>query len=378
MLYGIPPLDHADLRVLEELTAMRAELAAHMAVGPRWERAFRRSLFAAAIQGSNTIENITISSSDARALVEHGPMSAAAGEETQQAVIGYRDAMTYVQQTPLMDFFEYSETTLSAVHFMITRYQPAKWPGRYRVGGIFVSSSDPLEPMYTGPDADLVPGLMGELVDWLRHGDLDAPAYARAAMAHLNLVAIHPWRDGNGRTARALHTLILARTGELAPESSSIEEWLGEQTNTLQYYEALRAAQGGSFLPERDARPWLSFVFAAHHRQAQRVRRRYEWTVRLWNDLAGLAADRGLAERTVSALYAAAIGELRRTTYQQDEGLSRDQAIRDIQGLTHAGLLMARGHATGRTYVLAGVAAEISEAAAAAVRGPGRDPYAST
>ncbi|WP_436535227.1 Fic family protein [Actinoplanes sp. HUAS TT8] len=274
-----------------------------------------------------------------------------------------------------MTFFEYSETLLSALHFMITKYQPAKWPGRYRAGGIFVSSSDPLEPMYTGPDPDLVPGLMTELVTWLRDGDLDAPAYARAAMAHLNLVAIHPWRDGNGRTARALHTLILARTGEPAPEFSSIEEWLGEQINTVQYYEALRTTQGGRFQPGRDARPWLKFVLSAHHRQAQRVQRRYEWTVLLWNDLAHLATERNLAERTVSALYAAAIGELRRTTYQQDEELSRDQAIRDIQALTRAGLLTARGHATGRVYELAGVASEIAEAAAAAVRGPGRDPY---
>jgi Fic family protein len=356
---------------------MRAELRAHLRSRPRWESQLRRSLFAAAIQGSNTIENITISSADARALVEHAPMSADAGEQTQQAVIGYRDAMTYVQQTPLMEFFEYSETVLSAVHFMITKYQPAKWPGRYRAGGIFVSSGDPLEPAYTGPDADRVPGLMSELVEWLRDGDLDAPAYGRAAMAHLNVVSIHPWRDGNGRTARALHTLVLARTGELAPEFSSIEEWLGERTNTVQYYEALRSVQQGGFQPERDAHPWLRFVFAAHHRQAQRVKRRYDWTVRLWHDLARLADERGLPERTVSALYAAAVGEVRRTTYQQDESLSRDQAIRDLQALTRAELLAPRGNATTRVYLLAGAAADVAQAAAAAVRGPGRDPYPS-
>jgi hypothetical protein len=117
-------------------------------------------------------------------------------------------------------------------------------------------------------------------------------------------------------------------------------------------------------------------VFAAHHRQAQRVQRRYEWTVRLWTDLARLAGERGLPERTVSGLYAAALGEVRRTTYQQDEGLSRDQAIRDIQALTRAGLLAPRGNATTRVYVLAGAATDIEQAAAAAVRGPGRDPYA--
>ncbi|WP_306207807.1 Fic family protein [Actinoplanes sp. RD1] len=375
MLVATPPLDDTDHRVLAELDEMRDELAALLRRKPRWEIQLRRSLFAAAIQGSNTIENITISNSDARALVEHAPLSAAAGEETQQAVTGYRDAMTYVQQTPAMPFFDYSETLLSTLHFMITKYQPAKWPGRYRAGGVYVTSADPLEPAYTGPDADAVPGLMGELVEWLRGGDLDCPPYARAAMAHLNLVGIHPWRDGNGRTARALHALVLARTGELAPEFSSIEEWLGEQVNTVQYYEALRTVQQGTFQPERDAHSWLRFVFTAHHRQAQRVQRRADWTVHLWHDLARLADERGLPERTVSALYAAAVGEVRRVTYQRDEGLSRGQAIRDIQALTRSGLLEPRGNAITRVYVLDGAAAEIAESAADAVRSPGRDPY---
>jgi Fic family protein len=189
-------------------------------------------------------------------------------------------------------------------------------------------------------------------------------------------VGIHPWRDGNGRTARALHTLVLARVGEPAPEFSSIEEWLGESTNTVQYYEALRSTPEGSFQPGRDAHSWLRFVFAAHHRQAQRVKRRSDWTVRLWNDLARLAGERGLPERTVSALYAAAVGEVRRTTYQRDESLSRDQAIRDVQALTRSGLLTPRGNATTRVYVLDGAATDIAQAAAAAVRGTGRDPYA--
>jgi len=53
--------------------------------------------------------------------------------------------------------------------------------------------------------------------------------------------------------------------------------------------------------------------------------------VRLWNNLARLAGDQGLPDRVVSALFAAAVGEVRRTTYQQDESFSRDQAIRDAE-----------------------------------------------
>lgn len=383
----MPALDESDRRVLDELNEMTAGLQAGLRTGPRWAGYLRRDLFAAAIQGSNAIENIVISGADARALVQHAPMSAAVRERTWQAVIGYRDAMTYVQQTPAMDFFEYSETSLSTLHFMIARYQPAKWPGRYRPRGIYVSGADRLDGVFTGPDAGLVAGLMGELVEWLRGGDLGAPGCARAALAHPNLVGIQPWRKGNGRTARALHTLVLTRgsgwlgTGvpasaaELGPEFSSIEEWLGWPTNAVLYFQALRSVQQGSFQPERDAHSWLKFVFTAHHRQAQSVKRRYDWTVRLWNDLARLADEQGLPERVVSALYGAAAGEVRRTTYQQDEGLSRDQAIRGIQALTRAGLLAPRGNATTRVYVLDGVAADMAEAAAVAVRGFGRDPY---
>jgi Fic family protein len=49
-------------------------------------------------------------------------------------------------------------------------------------------------------------------------------------MAHLNLVMIHPFRDGNGRMARALATLVLTRSDIGEPEFCSIEEWLGANT----------------------------------------------------------------------------------------------------------------------------------------------------
>lgn len=375
MLFRTPELDADDRRVLAEIEAMREELRIHLRPRPRWDGLLRRGLFAAAVQGSNTIEQITVSMADARAAVEGQTMSGEADPQTQTAILGYRDALTYVQQTPEMPFFEYSQVLLSALHFMIQKYDRTKWPGRYRPGAIFVTSSDPFDPAYTGPDADRVPGLMGELVEWLNHGDLEQPPLVRAAMAHLNLVCIHPWRDGNGRAARCLHTLVLARNGELAPEFSSIEQWLGDQIHTVRYYAALQEAQGGSFQPHRDAAPWLRFALTAHHQQAQSVQARLAYTERLWRDLADLAEQRGLPDRVVSALYAAAVGELRRTTYQSDENLTRDQAIRDVQALARAGLVRAQGNASTRVYLADGPAQEAHLAAMDAVRKPMDDPY---
>lgn len=375
MLLRTPELDADDRRVLGEIEAMREDLRLHVRATPRWTGQLHRELFAAAVQGSNTIEQITVDMSEARAAVEGQTMSAEVDPRTQAAILGYRDALTYVQQTPQMPFFRYGEMLLSALHFMIQKYDMTKWPGRYRPGGIYVTSSDPLEPAYTGPDADLVPGLMRELVEWLDEGDLDQPSLVRASMAHLNLVCVHPWRDGNGRMGRCLHTLVLARDGALAPEFSSIEQWLGDQVHTVQYYQALQETQGGSFQPDRDARPWLRFALTAHHKQAQLVQRRVEYTERLWREMEELAAQRGLPERVVSGLYAAAVGELRRTTYQSDEDLTRDQAIRDVQALVRNGLVKPRGNAATRVYVIDGVAREAHLAAMDAVRRPMRDPY---
>src|SRR6516164_8478986 len=84
-----------------------------------------------------------------------------------------------------------------------------------------------------GPDHALVPALMAELVSSLNVKS-NLPSVLGAAMAHLNLVMIHPFSDGNGRMGRALQTMVLARDGILDPRFLSIEEYLGR--NTLDYY----------------------------------------------------------------------------------------------------------------------------------------------
>ncbi len=78
-------------------------------------------------------------------------------------------------------------------------------------------------------------------------------------MAHLHLVSIHPWADGNGRMSRSLQTLMIAREGFLAPEFSSIEAWLGRPGNTWEYYREL-ASRGATFEPEQDVTSWVRFI----------------------------------------------------------------------------------------------------------------------
>jgi len=351
MLFATPSLTPDDRRVIDEIEVLRTEFRHRLAQPRRWEGQLRRSLTAAAVRGSTHIEGYTISAEDAESLIAGGDISPETDEATLNAVTGYRDALTYIQHAADFQIFSWDHTLLSALHFMMARgVEREVCPGEYRTCGVWVTGRPGRPPVFTAPEPDQVPGLMDELVHWLAEGDLDAPALVRASMAHFNLVSIHPWRDGNGRMSRAVHTLVLARDGVLAPEFSSIEEWLGaDEYNTREYYAALRDVRT-SWQPERDASSWIRFCLTAHHFQAQEVQRRFEAAARLWFRLENLAEQHRLGERTVSALYAAAEGHLRRTSYQAEEALTRDQALADLRTLRHLDLVESVGHARTQRY----------------------------
>ncbi|MFF7242420.1 Fic family protein [Embleya sp. NPDC008237] len=352
MLYETPSLSPDDFRVIEEIEAFRAEFRHRLAEPHRWEGQLRRSLTAAAVRGSTHIEGYSITAQDAETLVAGGEISPETDDATRGAVTGYRDALTYIQRASGFRIFSWDHTLLSALHFMMTRTDEETRPGEYRTGAAWVSGGPNRPPVYTAPDPEQVPDLMAELLTRLDHDESDVPALVRASMAHLNLVSIHPWRDGNGRMSRAVHTLVLAREGVLAPEFSSIEEWLGaDDFNTREYYAALRSVQHGSWQPRHDAHSWIRFCLTAHHLQAQEVQRRFETAARLWFRLEAIARRHGLDERTVSALYAATNGTLRRTTYQAEEALTRDQALGDLRALRRLNLVESVGHARTQHYL---------------------------
>jgi Fic family protein len=365
MIFSMPRLTDDDWRVLTELDAMRDRLRIHLRAPQRWEGQLRRGLEARAIAGSNAIEGYVASVEDVEDIIV-GERPVEASEAVAAEIEGYRQAMTYIQRLASAGpDFAYSKGLLNALHFMMQGQHPHKRPGWWRGGPVFVTSAEvPGEIAYTAPPASDVPQLTGELVHWLNDGDLDAPVFVRAALAHLNLVSIHPWADGNGRMSRALHTLVLGRGGILAPEFSSIEEWLGRARNTYRYYDEL-AARGASWQPQGDTLPWVRFCLRAHHLQAQEIDSRVERTREVWSRLAAALEQRAWPDRMVYAMYLVAMGQrVRRAVYQLDAELSEQQALRDIRDLVRAEWLQARGEAQARYYIVGpGLPAEVAQAA---------------
>lgn len=313
----------------------------------------RRLSFARNIQGSNSIEGYDAALDDAAA-VALGEEPLDAGTETRLALEGCRDAMTYVLQLVQDSPVAVSLDMIKSLHFMMTHYDLRNRPGRWRAGAIYVRNDEMGEIVYEGADVDAVPELMSELVAELNRAGHE-PALIRAAMAHLNLVMIHPFRDGNGRMARCLQSLVLASNGTLAPVFMSVEEYLGRNTDA--YYGVLGEVGASSWAPARDARPWVRFILTAHRRQARTLQRRVKESERLWGEIERLAAASSLPERAIALLFDAAMGlRVRNVTYralaaEMDEEISEQTAGRDLRQFVDAGLLVAHGEKRGRHYV---------------------------
>ena len=151
--------------------------------------------------------------------------------------------------------------------------------------------------------------------------------------------------------SRSLQTLLIAREGVLAPEFSSIEAWLGRPGNTWEYYQVL-ARRGAHYRPDQDVSEWIGFNLLAYHQQVQTVRARFERSGRVWERSSDFATRSGLDERIVSALHDVAMaGRVRRSRYGASEGLSVQQAQRDLKALTERGVLTPVGRTRARYYV---------------------------
>ena len=149
------------------------------------------------------------------------------------------------------------------------------------------------------PTPDEVPGLMGEIIDWLESGDLDAHVVVRAAMAHLHVVSVHPFRR---RQRPHLADRPVARACARRPALTGVRLDRGVPRRTHpRYYDALQQMQGGRTNPSATPPTGSSFCVDAHLAQARRRLDQIEQAAR-WAFLEQLAEERGWPDRFVIAL----------------------------------------------------------------------------
>jgi Fic family protein len=359
MLYTYLELDGPERRVLDRIDSLQRDLRHLVVQNPkRWTGILARMTRARALRASNSIENINVSQEDAVAAVD-GEDPAETDRQTWKAVVGYQQAMTYILQRCRDHDFKFSVDAILAIHFMISQSDLDANPGNFRRGWVGVRNTRTNEVVHEGVDRDQLETLMNELVDFL-NAPPQTHLIIKAALAHLNLTLLHPFSDGNGRTARCLQTAVLANEGIAAQTYSSIEEYIGH--NQQEYYEVLADAGGGGFNPQRNCKAWIRYCLTGHYRQLQTLLRRNSEYGMVYMDLEKIVNEKGLPSRTALGLLEAAFGtRVRNASYRVSTDVSHNLASRDLKLLVDAGLLEAKGENRGRHYVAAETVRAIRE-----------------
>lgn len=167
-----------------------------------------------------------------------------------------------------------TEKVLLKIHRLVTnKTLPENQSGYYRKGPIYVVRqriSLPDEIVYTGPDAKDVPRLCRDLIKWLKEGETQNinPVIA-AGIIHQEIVAIHPFQDGNGRTARAMATLVLYQRGYDFRRLFALEDYYNKDRE--KYYAAINI---GKNYQERksDFTSWLEYFVRGFKEEIDGVR----------------------------------------------------------------------------------------------------------
>lgn len=216
-------------------------------------------------------------------------------------------------------------------------------PGAFRTVQNYVASSVTRAIIYTPPPPAEVPPLMHELVRWLREESAIHPVLI-AGIAQFQLVHIHPFLDGNGRTSRLLSTLCLYRAGYDFKRLFTLSEFYDR--DRASFYAAIQGVRERGM----DLTGWLEYFVEGLASQLAEIRAQGEAEIR--ND--AMAAAHGLNARQAALLaHLRAHGSVDiRTGESICPGTSRRTLQRDLADMAKQGLVDLEGETNRVVYRL--------------------------
>lgn len=157
---------------------------------------------------SNAIEGNTLTQSETELVLTKGITVGGKTLDEHLEVIGHKEAIDYIENLAQRDT-EINEWEIKQIHNLILRKINPEEAGSYRTLDVMAAGTN-----YRYPPHYLLSQLMRDFAIWLNsESALNLHPVEYATMAHYRFVSIHPFRDGNGRTARLLMNLLLIRAG---------------------------------------------------------------------------------------------------------------------------------------------------------------------
>ncbi len=317
-----------------------AWLVQNMLLMPKHQVWLQRQVAVKRAAATTRIEGATMSDDEVDELRKRGP----GGRLTE-------DELANVNALAAYEFVDYlsDEQTMSLDEMAIRqlnreflRRQPDDMPGRYRNGQNTVGQ-------FTPPNQGDVPALMRQFSNWLQAEDEMNPIL-KAGIAHIQLVGIHPFWDGNGRVARGLATLIMQRSPYHFRKLLSLESLIFRMRDD--YFSAIERTLGSQYSPNYDATPWLEFFARALMLHAVELQTELTDWHRGMEDIYGQLEGAKMTHRQADAIVLAIkTGKITRADYLEISGLSQQTASRDLAQLVKSGWLIPHGAGRGRYYM---------------------------
>jgi Fic family protein len=322
-------------------------LFANLGIDPRYREWFQHRAWVRTIHGTTRIEGNSLNDVEVEELLERLP---ATRQKDALEVLATRKALSFVDELAPDPKLQIDERVVREIHKRVLEdIDPVLRPGEYRTGENRVGDADGKIIFATALSGD-VPDLMHRFGGWLREGAGGEHPVVAAALAHLELVAIHPFYDGNGRTARALSRMLLVHHGFALGGLVSVDAYLDLQRRD--YFAAIRSSLGKSYAPGYDATPFVTYFLGAIVGAAEYLLSRVKGVTELLRVLRDEVARGELLPQLTDALVFAWInGSIRPADYRSITGRTGPSATRDLLRAVGAGYLTASGETSSRRYV---------------------------
>jgi len=310
---------------------------------PKREIRLVRSARLRMIYSSTSIEGNPLSLRDVERVLE-GKIVTGISEKDRLEIVNYEKAIEYIDGLFQKKEKKINKEIVLKIHRLLTKnILRNSESGHYRSKPVFIVERPSGKIVDQAPVASKVAQLMKKLFDWLNSQEAKflSPVIV-AAIAHHQLVTVHPFIDGNGRTARALATLILYQRNYDIKKMFALEDYYN--LDRREYYQAIRLAN-----KKKNLTTWLEYFASGLLKEMESVLTKVE---RL-----GLEARKEkqiyLSSRQREILdFVAVNGKIFRSDVVDICSVSPRTAHRELRKLINFKLLEGKGKGRGSYYIL--------------------------
>ncbi|MDO4611688.1 MAG: Fic family protein [Candidatus Saccharibacteria bacterium] len=224
---------------------------------PEVEASIRLRASVESVHSSTSIEGNPLSANEVRAVISTDKILTKE-EYAEIEVQNYKNALDYIDKRR-HGSSEISLGDILELHRIITdRLLGKTRNGKIRKNPVYIENQDH-EILYTAVEADRIESALIELLSWVRESQFSIHPVIIAAVIHFRIAAIHPFSDGNGRTARAVTSLFLALNQYDCNGSLVLDSYYASDRKA--YYAILQLLNGRNyaFSVKSDLTPWLEY-----------------------------------------------------------------------------------------------------------------------